>query len=49
MQTTWDDLVGTALLGTERRRPPGVVGDAEEAAAGCWTPPRAACCADGPG
>ncbi|UWE12663.1 DUF5691 domain-containing protein [Actinacidiphila bryophytorum] len=30
----WDDLVGSALLGTERRRPGGMVGDAEEAAAG---------------
>ncbi|MCL2732226.1 MAG: DUF5691 domain-containing protein [Actinomycetia bacterium] len=30
---SWDDLVGSALLGTERRRPAGVVGDAEEAAA----------------
>jgi hypothetical protein len=30
----WDDLVGVALLGTERRRPEGMVGDAEEAAAG---------------
>nr|WP_322900209.1 DUF5691 domain-containing protein [Actinacidiphila rubida] len=29
---SWDDLVGSALLGTERRRPVGVVGDAEEAA-----------------
>jgi hypothetical protein len=29
---SWDDLVGSALLGTERRRPAGVVGDAEEAA-----------------
>ncbi|WP_405586475.1 DUF5691 domain-containing protein [Streptomyces sp. NBC_01190] len=34
MDITWDDLVGSALLGTERRRPAGVVGDAEEAAAG---------------
>ncbi|MFC4032882.1 DUF5691 domain-containing protein [Streptomyces polygonati] len=34
MDITWDDLVGSALLGTERRRPSGVVGDAEEAAAG---------------
>jgi hypothetical protein len=34
MTGTWDDLVGTALLGTERRRPEGVVGDADEAAAG---------------
>jgi hypothetical protein len=34
MAVTWDDLVGTALLGTERRRPAGVVGDAEEAAGG---------------
>ncbi|WP_413966322.1 DUF5691 domain-containing protein [Actinacidiphila polyblastidii] len=34
MSVTWDDLVGTALLGTERRRPAGVVGDAEEAAGG---------------
>ncbi|MDX6356655.1 MAG: hypothetical protein QOF98_3558 [Streptomyces sp.] len=31
---TWDDLVGSALLGTERGRPKGLVGDAEEAAAG---------------
>ncbi len=30
----WDDLVGSALLGTERRRPDGMVGDAEEAALG---------------
>lgn len=34
MGTTWDDLVGSALLGTERQRPRGVVGDAEEAAKG---------------
>jgi Family of unknown function (DUF5691) len=34
MRAGWDDLVGTALLGTERRRPDGVVGDAEEAAEG---------------
>jgi hypothetical protein len=34
MDVGWDDLVGSALLGTERRRPAGVVGDAEEAAAG---------------
>ncbi|WNI17356.1 DUF5691 domain-containing protein [Actinacidiphila sp. ITFR-21] len=34
MDITWDDLVGSALLGTERRRPAGLVGDAEEAAAG---------------
>ncbi|WP_225847824.1 DUF5691 domain-containing protein [Streptomyces sp. HPF1205] len=34
MDVKWDDLVGSALLGTERRRPPGVVGDAQEAAAG---------------
>jgi hypothetical protein len=34
MGGTWDDLVGSALLGTERRRPEGVVGDAEEAAQG---------------
>jgi hypothetical protein len=34
MGVMWDDLVGTALLGTERRRPLGVVGDAEEAAGG---------------
>ncbi|WP_327289145.1 DUF5691 domain-containing protein [Streptomyces sp. NBC_01198] len=34
MDIGWDDLVGSALLGTERRRPSGVVGDAEEAAAG---------------
>ena len=34
MESGWDDLVGTALLGTERRRPGGVVGDAEEAAEG---------------
>nr|WSX77245.1 DUF5691 domain-containing protein [Streptomyces sp. NBC_00899] len=34
MDVGWDDLVGSALLGTERRRPGGVVGDAEEAAAG---------------
>lgn len=34
MGVGWDDLVGSALLGTERRRPGGVVGDAEEAAAG---------------
>ncbi|WUH91391.1 DUF5691 domain-containing protein [Streptomyces sp. NBC_00433] len=34
MDGGWDDLVGSALLGTERRRPGGVVGDAEEAAAG---------------
>ncbi|MFG1808884.1 DUF5691 domain-containing protein [Streptomyces sp. NPDC049040] len=34
MDAGWDDLVGSALLGTERRRPGGVVGDAEEAAAG---------------
>ncbi|SCE29681.1 hypothetical protein GA0115240_15005 [Streptomyces sp. DvalAA-14] len=34
MDSTWDDLVGSALLGTERRRPTGLVGDAEEAAAG---------------
>ncbi len=34
MKASWDDLVGNALLGTERRRPDGVVGDAEEAAAG---------------
>jgi hypothetical protein len=34
MDVTWDDLVGSALLGTERRRPAGVVGDAEEAAGG---------------
>lgn len=34
MSVGWDDLVGSALLGTERRRPGGVVGDAEEAAAG---------------
>lgn len=34
MDVMWDDLVGSALLGTERRRPQGVVGDAEEAAAG---------------
>lgn len=32
MSVAWDDLVGNALLGTERRRPAGVVGDAEEAA-----------------
>ncbi|MEW1861444.1 DUF5691 domain-containing protein [Streptomyces sp. NPDC088194] len=34
MGGTWEDLVGSALLGTERRRPTGVVGDAEEAAVG---------------
>lgn len=34
MDAGWDDLVGSALLGTERRRPGGMVGDAEEAAAG---------------
>ncbi|SEG62632.1 hypothetical protein SAMN05216223_10796 [Actinacidiphila yanglinensis] len=34
MGGTWDDLVGSALLGTERRRPTGVVGDAQEAAVG---------------
>ncbi|NJP48088.1 DUF5691 domain-containing protein [Actinacidiphila epipremni] len=34
MGAGWDDLVGSALLGTERRRPFGVVGDAGEAAAG---------------
>jgi hypothetical protein len=33
MDVRWDDLVGSALLGTERRRPPGVTGDADEAAA----------------
>lgn len=33
MSVAWEDLVGTALLGTERRRPTGLVGDAEEAAA----------------
>ncbi|WP_037912485.1 DUF5691 domain-containing protein [Actinacidiphila yeochonensis] len=32
MSVAWEELVGSALLGTERRRPPGVVGDAEEAA-----------------
>ncbi|WP_329175437.1 DUF5691 domain-containing protein [Streptomyces sp. NBC_01477] len=34
MDIGWDDLVGSALLGTERRRPGGVVGDAAETAAG---------------
>jgi Family of unknown function (DUF5691) len=34
MGGVWDDLVGSALLGTERRRPGGVVGDAEETAVG---------------
>ncbi|WP_435173838.1 DUF5691 domain-containing protein [Actinacidiphila sp. bgisy145] len=34
MGGTWEDLVGSALLGTERRRPAGVVGDAQEAAVG---------------
>lgn len=34
MTVSWDDLVGSALLGTERRRPAGVVGDAQEAAMG---------------
>ncbi|BBA99628.1 hypothetical protein RVR_6332 [Actinacidiphila reveromycinica] len=34
MDGTWEDLVGSALLGTERRRPSGVVGDAQEAAVG---------------
>ncbi|MFI0940483.1 DUF5691 domain-containing protein [Streptomyces sp. NPDC021020] len=32
MEMAWDDLIGIALLGTERRRPAGVVGDAAEAA-----------------
>lgn len=34
MSIGWDDLVGSALLGTERRRPAIVAGDADEAAAG---------------
>jgi len=34
MTVAWDDLVGSALLGTERRRPAGIVGDAAEAAEG---------------
>lgn len=32
METSWDDLIGIALLGTERRRPAGVIGDAADAA-----------------
>ncbi|MGW5350539.1 DUF5691 domain-containing protein [Streptomyces sp. NPDC004031] len=32
MDMRWDDLVGIALLGTERRRPAGVIGDAADAA-----------------
>lgn len=34
MSGGWDDLVGSALLGTERRRPAGLIGDPGEAAAG---------------
>jgi hypothetical protein len=34
MSGGWDDLVGSALLGTERRRPAGMVGDPGEAPAG---------------